>query len=271
MAMSNLEVKKANVELHRKTARFFEEKNIELFNILEQRNLIERIKKVDKTCKRHAICCDLACGTGNLVQKQLPRFENAIGLDISREMIEVCKAKGLGKRVHFLIGDAENLPFREAMFDIVTMHASLHHIPSTSKCFKEIYRVLPREGIMYIDHEPSSKQMRDALEKVKKIYKLINDVRARKHGGQSPGYPLFPNEYKIADIHTSEGFSPRETGKILISIGFSVAKTKGHHTFFSYLYRLPTPLNSLCLVDNLLDNLPLINHLSSHICIWAKK
>jgi ubiquinone/menaquinone biosynthesis C-methylase UbiE len=268
----DLEVKKANMALHRETALFFEERNLELFNRFEQHSLDERIRKADQTCKRHIICCDIACGTGNVIRKQIPRFGNVVGLDISREMIEVCKAKGLGNKAHFVIGDAENLPFRNDLFDIVTMHAALHHVPSVPKCFKEIYRVLPKEGIMYIDHEPNSKHIRDSLNKVKIFPKLIIDVRAKKQRtSQSLISSLFPSEYKLADFHESEGFTGREIRKRLESIGFLVTRTSGHHTFFSYLYRLPTPLNSLSFIDNLLDSLPVVRHLSSHICIWAKK
>lgn len=164
-----IEVKKANVELHKRAAQFFEEKNIELFNVFEQYNLDERIKRVDQTCKRHKFRCDIVCGTGNVIKKQITRFENVIGLDISRKMIEVCKAREVSRNAHFIIGDAENLPFRDNTFDIVTMHAALHHVPSTLKCLKETNRILPKERIMYIDHEPNSKQIRNLLKKIKKI------------------------------------------------------------------------------------------------------
>jgi ubiquinone/menaquinone biosynthesis C-methylase UbiE len=265
------EVKKANIALHDKTAHFFEERNVELFNVVERRNFDERIREADQTCKRHVICCDLGCGPGFLIQKQLPRFEEAVGLDISKEMIRVCKAKGLGKSACFIVADAENLPFRNNVFDIVTMRAALHHIPSVSRCFKEIYRALTKEGIMYIDHEPNSKQVASFIKKFKILPKFLDDLHVRRYGTGQSSYSLFPPEYRIADVHESEGFSSREVRKKLTSIGFSVAKTKGHHTSFMYLYTLPSPLNSLSLVDRLLDSLPLVKHISSHICIWARK
>lgn len=266
------EVKEANIALHNKTARYFEEKNVELFNVVERCNLDERIREADQTCKRHMICCDLGCGPGFLIQSQLLRFEEVVGLDISKEMIRVCKAKGLSNCAFFIMADAENLPFRNGVFDIVTMRAALHHIPSVSKCFREIYRVLGEEGIMYVDHEPNSRQVAGFIKKLKIIPKFVDDLRVRKHGnGQSSHNPLFPPEYRIADVHESEGFSSREVRTKLTSIGFSRAKTRGHHTSFMYLYRLPSPLNSLSLIDRLLDSLPFVKHISSHICIWARK
>lgn len=204
----NLEVKRTNIELFHKTAHRFDEENTELFNIFEQRSLDKRLRKANQTCKRRGVCCDLACGTGNLIRRQIREFKDVIGLDISREMIAVCKAKGLGDRACFLVGDAENLPFRDNIFDMVTMHAALHHVPAPSNCLKEIYRVLPGDGIVYIDHEPNSKQVRSRPWKVQGILYLVAEIYARKHkNDQSHRDPLVPAEYRMADVH-EEGFTP---------------------------------------------------------------
>jgi len=299
----SVEVKKVNIELHRNTAHIFEEENIELFNAFEQRSLTERLEKSIETCKRRRICCDLACGTGNLLEKEVFWFEQVVGLDLSREMLKICKAKGLGEKVHFLLADAENLPFRDDVFDIVTMHAALHHIPSPSTCFKEIFRVLPEEGIMYIDHESNSRHMRRPFEKVQGILGIMVRVHDRKHNLTGPKAtralslnglvltkpgldgrilqhffnsqlgknPITPTEYAMADVHCAKGFFPRYFRKQLKSVGFNEAKTTYHNIFSSYFSILPVPLNELSLVDNLLDNLPLIRNFSTHICIWAKK
>ena len=41
---------------------------------------------------------DLGCGTGNFLKKLEKRFEKLVGIDISKDMIEVAK-------IHFEIGD----------------------------------------------------------------------------------------------------------------------------------------------------------------------
>lgn len=43
-------------------------------------------------------------------------------------------------------GDAENLPFADATFDIVYSNGVLHHTPDTEKAFSEVYRVLKPGG-----------------------------------------------------------------------------------------------------------------------------
>jgi ubiquinone/menaquinone biosynthesis C-methylase UbiE len=270
----NIEIKRANIELHNETAQFFEEKNVELFNMFEQRNLDRRLRTADKTCSKRKFCCDLACGTGNLIVRQIPEFEQVIGLDISRGMISVCKSKGLGKKAHLLIGDAENLPFQDGIFDIVTMHAAIHHLPSPLSSFCQIYRVLSKKGIMYIDHEPNSRRLRKGLEKPKRVLDFIAGLRARKskkRTTQSDTEVLFPAKYRIADIRQEEGFYSLETNRELQAIGFSAVKTTYHNVFSMYFFRLPTPLNMLSLTDNILERVPVVRNLSSHVCIWAKK
>ncbi|MGB8779816.1 MAG: class I SAM-dependent methyltransferase [Candidatus Bathyarchaeia archaeon] len=270
----NIEVKRANIELHNETAEFFEEKNLELFNTFEQRNLDRRLRTADKTCSKRKFCCDLACGTGNLIARQIPEFEQVIGLDISRGMISICKSKGLGKKANFLIGDVEKLPFQEGTFDIVTMHAALHHVPSRPRSFRQIYRVLSKKGIMYIDHEPNSRRFRRGLEKPKRVLDFIAGLRIRKsktRATRSNAQVLFPSKYRIADIHQEEGFYSLEARRELEAIGFSAIKITYHNVFSMYFFRLPTPLNMLSVMDNILERVPVVRNLSSHVCIWAKK
>jgi len=268
----DVEVKRANIEVHNKTARVFEEKNIELFNIFEQRSLDKRLRKANEACKKHEFSCDLACGPGNLVSRQTHVFEHVVGLDISREMIKVCKSKGLGNKAHFLVADAENLPFRDGIFDIVTMHAALHHLPSPSSCFKEIRRILAAEGIMYIDHEPNSRRIRRPFEKIEKGLYLVGKMLVRKHNNQqSCDVPLFPPECWMADIQDAEGFAPECIRMQLESIGFRGVDIKYRNGSSCYFSRLPATLSALSLVDDLLDDVPFFKHLSSQICFRARK
>ncbi|MDN4595404.1 class I SAM-dependent methyltransferase [Polycladomyces subterraneus] len=51
------------------------------------------------------------------------------------------------------MGDAENLPFEEASFDLVTCRFAAHHFPDLKKAVGEIARVLKPGGIfLLVDH-----------------------------------------------------------------------------------------------------------------------
>ena len=48
---------------------------------------------------------------------------------------------------HTVVGDAENLPFENAVFDVAIMHAVLEHIPDAGKAISEVARVLKPGGV----------------------------------------------------------------------------------------------------------------------------
>ena len=96
---------------------------------------------------------DLACGPG-LISKNLssifPKSE-IIGIDISKYSIKLAKKNCRGiKNVKFIIGSAQNIPFPNDYFDIIICKDSLHHFQNALKSIKEMYRVVKKNGIIYI-------------------------------------------------------------------------------------------------------------------------
>ena len=70
------------------------------------------------------------------------------GLDLTQRAIEFAgrnlAANGLSSALQ--IGDAENLPFCDDVFDIVYSWGVLHHSPDTPKAIREVWRVLKPGG-----------------------------------------------------------------------------------------------------------------------------
>jgi glycosyltransferase involved in cell wall biosynthesis/SAM-dependent methyltransferase len=60
---------------------------------------------------------------------------------LARENFELRGLKG-----KFICGDAENIPFADASFDLVYSNGVIHHIPQTRQVVNEIYRVLKPGG-----------------------------------------------------------------------------------------------------------------------------
>ncbi len=69
--------------------------------------------------------------------------ERAVSTALKLSMIEA------GRGVAYQ-GDAENLPFAEAGFDIVYSNGVLHHSPDTAKCVAEVARVLKPGGLAVV-------------------------------------------------------------------------------------------------------------------------
>ncbi len=63
---------------------------------------------------------------------------------MSRERKSISRFFGYEPDVHQ--GDAENLPFADASFDIVYSNGVLHHVPDMARAFREAKRVLKPDG-----------------------------------------------------------------------------------------------------------------------------
>jgi SAM-dependent methyltransferase len=87
---------------------------------------------------------DLASGPGDLSGLAAQRGAQVTALDFSPEMVAIAKSRYPG--VDYRIGDAQELPFGDASFDVVTMSFLLGHLSSPERAFGEALRVLVRGG-----------------------------------------------------------------------------------------------------------------------------
>lgn len=95
------------------------------------------------------IVLDIATGGGHVANGFAPFAKQVIALDITKRMLEKAETfiNGNGhKNVHFVQGDAEQLPFPNDSFTIVACRIAPHHFPSVTDFVKESYRVLKENG-----------------------------------------------------------------------------------------------------------------------------
>jgi ubiquinone/menaquinone biosynthesis C-methylase UbiE len=101
------------------------------------------------------IALDVACGPGTLVLALAPRVRFARGIDLTHEMLrqalEFQHQRGI-LNAAFDRGEAEQLPYPDLLFDLVTCQCSLHHIPKPQTALREMVRVMKPDGrLMIID------------------------------------------------------------------------------------------------------------------------
>jgi ubiquinone/menaquinone biosynthesis C-methylase UbiE len=97
---------------------------------------------------------DVATGGGHTANAFAGRVKKVTAVDITPEMLEAAEnfIKGNGySNVEFKIGDAENLPFSDGLFDIVTCRIAPHHFPDVKKFIEEVHRVLKPNGQFLLD------------------------------------------------------------------------------------------------------------------------
>ncbi|HWV35581.1 MAG TPA: class I SAM-dependent methyltransferase [Thermomicrobiales bacterium] len=92
---------------------------------------------------------DIATGGGHVARTFAPHVSHVIASDLTPEILQHAAAffKELGlTNVETRIADAEDLPFADASFDIVTCRIAPHHFPRPDRFVREVARVLRPGG-----------------------------------------------------------------------------------------------------------------------------
>lgn len=118
---------------------------------------------------------DVACGTGIVARRAAPQVGTdgrVVGLDVNEGMLEVARtaADDLEPVIAWHRGDALDLPFSDATFDVVFCQQGLQFISGRGAALREMHRVLAPEGrlalsvLRPIEHNPGWALLADVLE-----------------------------------------------------------------------------------------------------------
>jgi ubiquinone/menaquinone biosynthesis C-methylase UbiE len=98
---------------------------------------------------------DIGAGGDAVIFQSIQR--DIYGLEAAEEEIYVTKEKGIEERIgaiiHWIQGDAREMPVEDAQFDVVTSFFTCMYIrdpESKQKLFDECYRVLKNDGTFYM-------------------------------------------------------------------------------------------------------------------------
>ncbi|RHW33715.1 SAM-dependent methyltransferase [Oceanobacillus profundus] len=132
--------------------------------------------------KSDMVALDIATGGGHVTKTISPYVKTVISTDITKEMLENT-ANYLSDltNTHYVIADAENLPFIDNYFDIVTCRIAAHHFPDAGKFIDEVQRVLKPSGkFLFIDNIAPENKHYDAF--INALEKMRDDshIRSRK-------------------------------------------------------------------------------------------
>jgi demethylmenaquinone methyltransferase/2-methoxy-6-polyprenyl-1,4-benzoquinol methylase len=93
---------------------------------------------------------DVCCGTGDLANALAKAGAVATGLDFSHQMLDRAAKRKISDKVDFIQGDAQNLPFDNGSFDIVTIGYGLRNLADWQKGVVEMARILKPGGRLVI-------------------------------------------------------------------------------------------------------------------------
>jgi demethylmenaquinone methyltransferase / 2-methoxy-6-polyprenyl-1,4-benzoquinol methylase len=108
---------------------------------------------------------DVACGTGDLSEAfARAGAESVTGLDFTPEMLDIARHKASTRpqnwradHIAYIQGDAQNLPFPDASFDVVSIAFGIRNVLDPARAVREFRRVLrPRGRVVILEFaEPS--------------------------------------------------------------------------------------------------------------------
>jgi ubiquinone/menaquinone biosynthesis C-methylase UbiE len=106
---------------------------------------------------------DFGCGTGRFTNDlSILTGCSLIGLEPSLEMLRKALPKDRSRNISWVLGDGQQLPFADEIFDSVYMTFVLHHLEKKELALQEIHRVLKKRGkcvIMTASHSQIKKHV----------------------------------------------------------------------------------------------------------------
>jgi ubiquinone/menaquinone biosynthesis C-methylase UbiE len=138
-----MDYKKKTIESYNQNAKELSEKFKELMD-LKRRYEFQRYIDLLKGNK----ILDLGCGSGDHSLYFKERGLDVTAIDLSEEMIKLCKEKG----IKALVKDIENLDFQNKSFNGVWAVTSLLHIPKSKikNVIEKLSLILKDGGILYV-------------------------------------------------------------------------------------------------------------------------
>jgi ubiquinone/menaquinone biosynthesis C-methylase UbiE len=200
---------------------------------------------------------DCGCGAGSLLDILSQRHENIFGADLSVDMLGCAKEDN--GRLRLAAADAQNLPFKDKTFDIVTCVGSLHHAREPYAALKEISRVL-KDGGTLIASEPC----RDFG-----LWRQAAAFYVKRSKNFSGGHRLFRTRELLEEIKRS-GFEIKGRRKFGFA-GFPLCGIPHQLPVMKYLPMAYNIAGFLIYTDELFVKVPVLNLFSWHVIVRAEK
>jgi len=97
---------------------------------------------------------DVAIGDG-VYTSWLPEDWSIVGIDISATQLDACQRRNSGRDLRLILGEAEDLPFRDREFDAVLSNGGFNHFNDPEAALHEMARVAkPGAPVVIADEMP---------------------------------------------------------------------------------------------------------------------
>lgn len=179
---------------------------------------------------RDGICIDVGCGSGYLDIELARRSNfNIIGLDIDPDVkplfLKNIRDAGFEKRISFVLGDAQDMPFPDKYADVIVSRGTLIFIPDKRKCLQEVYRVLKPTGVAFIGGQYlyTPRMYKMSTEELRKIVQESGVPGAEVIDARGQWVKIIGPEAPKA-AHQFEGSSQMLAGRFIADYGITAGK-----------------------------------------------
>lgn len=230
MATSRKKAIEANIKVHSSLASSGEYNRSPHFrpeNKQKVRKILEGLINKESQKQPYRLL-DLGCGTGFIIHLSHDLVDEVYGVDITDEMMRLIDLSPGNIQVQN--STAEETPFEDEFFNMVTAYSFLDHLTSYEEVIAEAYRVLKPGGIFYSDLNPNrhfAKSMEalesynlDALPEV-----VSREIAGMLHNGEywESNFGIDKDSLTNAEPIKSfdKGFDPDEVLAFGKKVGFS--------------------------------------------------
>jgi ubiquinone/menaquinone biosynthesis C-methylase UbiE len=185
---------------------------------------------------------EVGCGwRADTLKRVADRFERCVGVDPDLQ-----NAKHEDPRIELIAGDAANLPFPDATFDVVANTNTAEHLPDPVAVFRECARVLKPGGVMIIQ---TVNQWMPVIAAARILPHSVRQILNRAASGTAER-DTFPTYYRAN--------SRRNLARAMQAAGFEVVDLRylphhPHYFMFSYIvYRVAVSVEQFMRRNNLM-------------------
>ena len=130
-------------------------------------NNINPTRDLDKTVTKESLSnidffkvLELGCGSGKNTEWLINKADKLVGLDFSKNMLDLARKKVKTDKVTFINTDLnENWPVNDNSFDLATINLTLEHIETLDHIFNSLFMKLTQGGKCFVCELHPKKQL----------------------------------------------------------------------------------------------------------------
>lgn len=202
---------------------------------------------------------DVGCGTSDYLKWLTNDCERLVGVDVSVQMLKLCRYDMGKSNIELIAADALHLPFRDEAFDASMTFQALHHFPDWKKSLVEMMRTAGQVSL----YEPNG----DSL-----LHRLMHLIRKNLRVEQR--FKQTDEVYELVEFQAS-GFSPKRIMNFLNGKGmdtkafiFGIVPVSLLEMASSLSSRL---LHFILIVEDLLRKMPILRNQLGNVLIIGWK